>query len=106
MAFFKFFALGDGCLNWVFSRAMAAAACWAFFILGPLAIYSSLSPIFRHTVKVFLCAGPDSSVSLYWCPTLLYLASSFTRHMGVFSLVEEEGELDTGDSSWLSGMEG
>jgi len=26
--------------------------------------------------------------------------------MGVFSLVEEEGELETGDSSWLSGMEG
>jgi len=26
--------------------------------------------------------------------------------MGVFSLVEEEGELDTGERSWLRGMEG
>jgi len=26
--------------------------------------------------------------------------------MGVFSLVEEEGELETGESNWLSGMDG
>ena len=85
MAFFMFFAFGLGCLKLVFSRLMAAAACWtnerkvlrlltnerqvftwAFLMLGPLALYSSLSPILRHTVKLFLWAGPDSSVSLYW----------------------------------------
>ena len=66
LAFFMLFALGLGCLKLVFSRLMAAAACCAFLMLGPLALYSSLSPILRHTVKFFLWAGPDSSVSLYW----------------------------------------
>ena len=58
-----------------------------FLMEGPEAVYSSCSPILRQTVKVFLCAGPASSVRRYWCATLLNLASSLTRHMGVFSLV-------------------
>ena len=63
----QFLGFGVGCLNCVFSRERAAAACCAFLMDGPEAMQSSLSPIFRHTVKFFLCAGPDSSVSLYWC---------------------------------------
>ena len=38
---------------------MAAAACWAFLMEGPEAMYSSTSPNFKHTVKDFLCAGPE-----------------------------------------------
>ena len=94
--------LGGGCLSIVFSSAMAAAACCAFLIEGPDALYSS-SPTSRQTVKLFLWAGPDSSVScrhinlfikaiqsrramrstLYWCVVLLYRASSLIRHIGV-----------------------
>ena len=76
---------GGGCFNLVFSNAIAAAACWAFLIEGPEALYSSTSPNLRQTVNVFLWAGPDSSVNLYWCWILLYLASSFIKHIGVFS---------------------
>ena len=43
----------------VFSNAIAAAACCAFLIEGPEAMYSSLSPSFKQTVKDFLCAGPE-----------------------------------------------
>ena len=39
---------------------MAAAACCAFLIEGPEAMYSSLSPSFRQTVNDFLCAGPKN----------------------------------------------
>ena len=76
---------GGGCLSLVFSKAMAAAACWAFLIEGPDAMYSSVSPNLRHTVNSFLWGGPASSVKRYWCCILLYLASSFIKHMGVFS---------------------
>lgn len=57
--------LGGGCFSLVFSKAMAAAACWAFLIEGPDAMYSSLSPNLRHTVNVFLWGGPASSVKRY-----------------------------------------
>ena len=53
---------GGGCFSFVFSNAMAAAACCAFFMEGPDAMYSS-SPTSKQTVNVFLWAGPDSSVN-------------------------------------------
>ena len=53
------FGFGRGCLSLVFSSAIAAAACWAFLIEGPVARYSSVSPSFRHTVKFFLWEGPE-----------------------------------------------
>ena len=56
--FLVVFAFGGGCFNEVFSNAMAAAACCAFLMDGPDAIYSSESPNFKQTVKDFLCAGP------------------------------------------------
>ena len=56
--FFVAFAFGGGCFSEVFSRAIAAAACWAFLIDGPDAMYFSESPNFKQTVKDFLCAGP------------------------------------------------
>ena len=43
--------LGGGCFSLVFSIAIAAAACWAFLIEGPEAMYSSVSPNFRQTVN-------------------------------------------------------
>ena len=55
---------GGGCFSFVFSNAIAAAACCAFLMEGPDAMYSS-SPTSRQTVKVFLWAGPDSSVSWF-----------------------------------------
>ena len=60
--FLVVFVFGGGCLSEVFSNAMAAAACCAFLIEGPEAIYSSLSPNFRQTVKDFLCAGPENII--------------------------------------------
>ena len=85
LLFLTSLVFGGGCFNFVFSKAMAAAACWAFLIEGPEAIYSSTSPNLRQTVNVFLWAGPASSVKRYWCWILLYLASSFIKHIGVFS---------------------
>ena len=41
--------LGGGAAYAVFSSACPAAACWAFFILGPDAEYSSLSPSLSWT---------------------------------------------------------
>ena len=77
---------GGGFVYQVLVRASLAALCCAFLMLGPSATNCS-SPSIKVTVKRFLWAGPCSFVSLYWCWILLNLASSFTRHIGVFSLV-------------------
>lgn len=53
-----------GCLYVVFSIAIVAAACCAFFILAPCDVNSSV-PNFNVTVKFFLCAGPCSVVKRY-----------------------------------------
>ena len=41
---------------------MAAAACCAFLMDGPDAMYSSESPNFKQTVNDFLCAGPTKEI--------------------------------------------
>lgn len=51
------------------NEIIQAADPFPFLIEGPDAMNSSLSPILRQTEKIFLCAGPLSSVNLYWCGT-------------------------------------
>lgn len=86
-----------GCLYFVAAIASPAALCCAFLMLAPSDVYSS-SPSLSVTVKRLLWAGPVSPVSRYWCWILLYRASSFTRHIVVFSFmfakVSDELEVD------------
>lgn len=96
--------LTGGCLYLVCRRAIAAASCWAFLILELWASYSS-SHNFNTTVNLRRWGGPSSLLVMYWCwiwnihnrlhsfyknafdrviiLTLLYLANSLTKHIGV-----------------------